>query len=130
MASWYTSALTDALTGELDLETGPVQAVLVSAGYTFSAAHSTLADIPAGAREGTAAVTGVTVSGGVMSANPTTWNAATGDPVKGVALLSNSRLVAWFDDFGAGPGATTLALNGSDVTVNWHSSGVIALQPA
>lgn len=130
MASWYTSALESALSGGLDLPTGPVTAVLVSAGYTFSAGHSALADIPAGAREATAAVSGVSVSGGAVSASPTTFPAATGDPVKGVALLCNGALVAWFDDFGAGPGNTTLALNGSDITVNWHSNGVVALQPA
>lgn len=124
MASWYTSALDSALTGALDLETGPVTAVLVSSGYTFSASHSALADIPSGAREATASVSGVSVSGGVVSADPTTFTAATGDPVKGVAVLCDGALVAWHDDFGAGPGNTTLSLNGSDVTVNWGGGAV------
>lgn len=127
MASWYTPALTAALSGDLDLPSGPVTAVLVSGAYTFSANHSALADIPSGAREATASVTGVSVSGGVMQANPTTFPAAAGDPVKGVALLCDGALVAWFDDFGAGPGSTTLALNGSDVTVNWSGAGLVEL---
>lgn len=127
VASWYTSALDAALTGDLDLEGGAVTAVLVSESYVFSASHTALSDIPAGAREGTASVTGVNVAGGKVTANPTTWTAATGDPVKGIALLCDGALVAWIDDFGAGPGNTTLALNGSDVTANWHTDGIIRL---
>lgn len=127
MASWYTSALNAALTGGLDLETGPVTAVLVSSGYTFNASHTALADIPTAAREATASVLGVSVSGGEVTASPTTWAAATGDPVKGIALLCSDDLVAWIDDFGAGPGNTTLALNGSDITANWHSDGIVRL---
>lgn len=127
MASWYTSALDNALTGQLDLVGGAVTAVLCSAGYTFSASHTALSDIPSGAREATAAVAGVSVVGGEVTASSTTWPAATGDPVKGIALLCDGDLVAWIDDFGAGAGNTTLALNGSDVTANWHSDGIVRL---
>lgn len=128
MAAVYKSALDVMLTDGLDLESATVTAYLVSAGYTPNFdTDTTLTDVPAGSREASATVAGKQVQAGVFTASPTTFENATGSPVKAIVLTSGSQLVAYVDDFGAGPGQTELALNGSDITANWASSGIIAL---
>lgn len=128
MAGVYTSALDAMMTGDLDLTGGTASAYLVSSGYTPNlGTHQTLADVPTEARQATAPVAGRAVSGGVFTASPTTFTAATGDAVTAVVVAVDDQLVAYVDDFGAGPGGTTMPLNGSDVTVNWSSTGILAL---
>lgn len=133
MTQVYPSALGRMLRGELDLLDGTVTAHLVSAGYTPNfAADAALSDIAASHREASAMVTGKAVDVGDptrFTASSTTFPAATGDPVRAVVLECDGYLVAYVDDFGAGAGATTLSLNGSDITVNWSSSGVFTLDP-
>src|SRR5690625_1880079 len=128
MAGVYTAALDSMMTGNLDLTGGTATAYLVSAAYTPNLeTHGVLADVPAGARQASATVSGRSVSGGVFAASPTTFTAATGDDVSAVVVTVDDALVAYVDDFGAGPGGTTLSLNGSDVTVNWAAAGILAL---
>src|SRR5690625_5210490 len=128
MAGVYGTALDKMMTGELDLEGGAATAYLVSAAYTPNLdTHSVIADVPSAARQASAQVSGRDVDGGVFTAAPTTFTAATGDDVSAVVVTVDDQLVAYVDDFGAGPGGTTLSLNGSDVTVNWAASGIVAL---
>ena len=128
MAGVYTAALDSMMTGGLDLTGGTATAYLVSAAYSPNLdTHGAVADIPSAARQASAPVSGRSVSGGVFTASPTTFTAATGDDVSAVVVTVDDQLVAYVDDFGAGPGGTNLSLNGSDVTVNWPGSGIIAL---
>lgn len=128
MAGVYRMALDKMMTGTLDLTGGTATAYLVSAGYSPDlTTHGVTADVPTAARQASATVAGRAVSGGVFSASPTTFTAATGDPVKAVVVEVDGDLVAYVDDFGAGPGGTTLSLNGSDVTINWAPAGIVKL---
>jgi len=128
MAGVYGTALDKMMTGDLDLTGGDATAYLVSAAYTPDlGTHSVVADVPSAARQASAPVAGRSVSAGVFTASPTTFTAATGDDVRAVVVAVGDDLVAYVDDFGAGPGGTTLSLNGSDVTVNWAASGIVAL---
>ena|SRR5690625_4387708 len=128
MAGVYRTALDKMMTGGLDLTGGEATAYLVSAAYSPNLeTHGAIADVPSAARQATASVAGRSVSGGAFAASPTTFTAATGDDVRAVVVAVDGDLVAYVDDFGAGPGGTTLSLNGSDVTVNWPGTGIIAL---
>ena len=128
MAGVYTAALDSMMTGSLDLTGGTATAYLVTGAYTPNLdTHASVSDVPAGARQASATVSGRSVSGGVFAASPTTFTAATGDDVSAVVVTVDDALVAYVDDFGAGPGGTTLSLNGSDVTVNWPGTGIIAV---
>lgn len=127
MAGWYATGLAKALAGDLDTTT--VTAHLVTDGYTYSATHSLLSEVPTGDREATQALASVQVTsdatGAQLEAADTTFSAATGDPVVAVVVEANGDLLFYHDDFGAGAGNTTLPLNGSDVTVQWPG-GVVA----
>jgi len=128
MAGVYTTALDKMMTGGLDLTGGEATAYLVSAAYSPNLeTHGAIADVPSAARQATASVAGRSVSGGAVAASPTTFTAATGDDVRAVVVAVDGDLVAYVDDFGAGPGGTSLSLNGSDVTVNWPGTGIVAL---
>src|SRR5690625_4072883 len=128
MAGVYTAALDSMMTGSLDLTGGTATAYLVSAAYTPNLdTHGAVADIPSAARQASAPVSGRPASGGVFTASPTAFTAASGDAGPAVGVPVADQLVAYVDDFGAGPGGTNLSLNGSDVTVNWPGSGIIAL---
>lgn len=129
MSGVYASAVQSALSGSLDLTTGTVTAYLVTSAYTPDlGAHSTLSDVPSGARQADTDISGVSVEadGSTVrfTANPSVFTAATGDPVTQVVVALGSALVAVVDDFGAGSGNTSLDLNGSDVTITWSVDGV------
>ena len=126
--SVYTAALDGMMTGDIDLTGGTAQAWLVTSAYTPDySTHQSISDVPSGARVLSAPISGRQVTGGVFTASPTTFEAAEGPDVSAVVVEVDGDLVAYVDDFGAGPGQTTLSLNGSDVTVNWAASGIIAL---
>lgn len=64
-----------------------IRVQFVSAGYVYSSAHTSLADIPAGAREGDpAALASKTATGGVLDAADVTVPAVTGDVIVAVVI--------------------------------------------
>jgi hypothetical protein len=79
------------LTGQLDMIDDPIVAVLVSAFYVPSLAHSTLADIPSYARVATSGtLANRTVSSGVFNADTLVVTGVVGDPVTAVVLVKSS----------------------------------------
>jgi len=104
-----------------------LKVVLTDSGYTFSAAHQNLSDIPAGARVATSGnLGGKTYSEGLFDADDVTFAAvAAGDTVTGVALYKDtgsaatSTLIAFWDtDTG---GAISIPTNGGDINLTWDS---------
>lgn len=69
------------LKGDIDLDTATVKIVLVSSGYTYGAAHESLADVGAGTRLATSsALTSITTASGVVDfADPTISGLDTGE---------------------------------------------------
>lgn len=128
MAGVYSAATDGMLTGDIDVINDEVRAWLVTDAYTPNySTHAAIADVPSGARVMSAVVTGKNVTNGRFTANGTTFAAATGPDVTAVVVEADGTLLAYVDDFGAGPGGTTLSLNGSDITVNWPGTGIIAV---
>lgn len=131
MANAFYPAFKEALlAGDVDLADGAVTAVLVdTAGYTFSAAHDALNDIPAGARIGTPQVlAGKTIASGTLNASditfPTVPAGATAEAlVLYVAGASDaaSRLIAYFDTMEGLP----VTPNGGDIDVAWDNAGIL-----
>jgi hypothetical protein len=128
MNALYTSALVALLDGALDLKDGDVRAILVeiAGGYTFSAAHDFLDDVPAGARVGSAvALTGKSITGGVFNASsPITFTTPPdGRQVDAWVLYlhtgteATSMLIAYIDTGYNLP----LQTNGNDVNIQLDS---------
>lgn len=125
MSFIYPSAKDLMMTKQLGLLTDPVLGVLVSAGYTPSVNHASLADIPATTRVAfTGTLTNRSVTNGVFNAYPATASAVYGDDVVAVVLLSysgtdlGSPLIAYLDqspDLPANP-------NGGDMIINWDTT--------
>lgn len=133
----YTPAADGLLHGTLgDLEALDLRAVLVDlADYTFSAAHSTLADIPAGARVATSgAIANLSILGGKLLADDTVIDPVTGDTAEGVAVYIHDAIEAGtvLLDFKSkrSDGTTDIAFtpNGGAVTLDWHdTNGILRL---
>jgi hypothetical protein len=136
----YPKAKEALLSGEIDLTTATVRAILVDgADYTYDAAHEFLDDVPSGARAGnsggTARGDGValgskTVTDGVFDAADATLTAVTGDVSEFVLLYiddgsadATSRLLALIDT------ATGLAItpSGGNIVITWHADGIFEL---
>ncbi len=86
------------LKGEIDLVNNDVVAVLVDAAdYTYSAAHTTMADVPAAARVSvTAPLTGKTVVDGVFDAADSVYPSASGDESEVVIVATGSGSLETF----------------------------------
>jgi len=133
MSGVYASAVQSAFSGGLDLTTGTITAYLVTGNYTPNyGTHSQLSDVSAGYRQADTALSNVSLAvvgtGVALTADSATFAAATGDPVTQVVIAQGNTLIACADSFGAGPGGTTVPLNGSDVTITWDSAGLMTIQ--
>jgi hypothetical protein len=130
----YTAFKQGVLNAEYDLNTASIKVALVRA-YAFSAAHATMADVTAagGVVNGTsAALTNVTITGGVFDADDTTITTTASavnhylivyqaSAVTGGAdvAAASQKLIAYFDT-GTGlpvvPGAGTLSIAWANTT--------------
>jgi len=117
------------LSGTVDLRinspvTMEVKVILVdTADYTYSAAHTVLADVPAGARVAVSgALTGNTVSGGVFDANDVTLASVTGDVAEALVLYlddgATDPLIAYLD---TGYSNLPITPDGGDIVIVWPS---------
>lgn len=118
MSALYDSARQAFLQGDLDWVADDVRVILVdSADYTFSAAHSVIASIPAGARVAVSgSLTGKTATGGVADAADISIPGVVGDSVEALVLYrhSDGALIAYVDGLSLTP-------NGGVVTIEWDS---------
>jgi hypothetical protein len=120
----YPSAKEKFLNNTLNWLTDPVVCVLVgTSDYTFSAAHATLADVPAAARiamSGTLAGRSATL--GVADATDISFGSVTGNLVNAVILCSgtgsSSPLIAYLDQAFSG---LPLNPNGSPISITWDN---------
>ena len=115
MSGTYDSFRENVLKGDRDLD-GTVTAHLLTAAYTFDATDDTTGDLTGVAA--TATVGSKSFTGGRFSSGPVVFTAVTGpNPVVAVAFSVGGNLVAYENDFGAGPGNTSIPLNGSDIQI-------------
>ena len=137
---FYTPFFEGLMKGEFgDLESATIRAIFVNAEgdgtvtYTFSASHSTLADIDATNRGAdVATLTNVVVTGSQLDADPLVFNnvAALATPDKDFdalvlyielgALDTEKRLLMYIDT-GVGITNGTLTPSGGTITVNWDT---------
>lgn len=124
--TFYPKGAQKVISAQINFSTDSIKAVLVPAGYTYSAAHEFLSDL--GSVVGTAqTLTSKTVDGGVFdAADPDFGAIAPGSTVKGVVLYkdtgvaSTSPLLVYFDDVTGFPFST----NGGTVSVPWSSGAL------
>ena len=117
----------------VDMNTDTVKVALIS-GYTYNAAHKYLSDATgAGATviaTSPALASPTVVNGTFDAADATCAAVAAGSTVTAIlvykdsGLATTSTLVAHIDKAQDGTTALSLATNGSDITVQFHASGI------
>src|SRR5262245_33819904 len=105
---------------------GTLKAILVdTALYTYSAAHEFLSSVAAGARVATSgAMTGVTITAGVVDADDVTFSLVSGASAEAIILVldsgveATSRLVVYLDS-----GYTNLPVTpgGGNIQIAWDN---------
>lgn len=112
----YPAFATAAYTKKIDWVNDSVSGYLMdTADYTYSAAHTVLADLTVAGREEVVALTGKSVTAGVLDGGNSTWPTATGDGIEAIVVVDTTFdcLCLYYD-----LGATTL-LNGGDIVATW-----------
>lgn len=120
---FYPKGAQKLLSGAINFPADTIKAVLVPAGYTFSAAHEYVSEL--GTVVGTAqTLTTKTVTNGVFDADDVAYTAlAAGNTVQAVVLYKDSGnagtspLIAFFDEVTGFPFAT----NGGDLSIPWSN---------
>ncbi len=126
----FTSAKEGLISGEIDLNTAVIKAMLVR-GYTFDATDKFVADLSGATVNGTsAALSGVSITGGVFDATDTTITTVASAVDHGLVLFQSSavtggadvatsaqRLIAYYD---TGSGLPIQPGTG-DVAVTWSN---------
>ena len=117
-------------TANNNLSAGTVKVALVTAGYTYSAAHQFYSSVTASV-VGTPQTIGTkTFTTGIFSGGNVTFTAVTGAQVVALVIYidtgtaATSPLVAFLDT-----GVTGLPItpNGGNITITWSGSGIFAL---
>lgn len=125
----YPSARELYLTAGLDWATDDVRVVLCDSGYTYSASHDFLDDVPGGARLAVSgSLTGKTTTDGVADADDVTFpTVAAGDTVTSLIIYKHtgtdatSDLILYMDETAAGAVINRLT-DGNDIVVRWSNS--------
>lgn len=122
----YTAAKTGLLT-TTNLLTGTVDAYLVGPGYTYDASHTNISSVAEADRKGPVALASKTVVDGVFRAAGVTFTGVASPPttVSHVVLTLGTAPLVYVALL---PGALTL--NGSNVTLTWHTDGIIRVLDA
>lgn len=115
----YPAALDAFLSGALDITTAALRAQLIGSGYTYSATHTSTADL-ADTIASPVAVTGAAVSGGVVTIDPITFPAVpTGDTIAGVVVYQLAGLLVCHIDEGADTVPMAIATDDGDITMTF-----------
>lgn len=126
----YTTAKEKFMNGQINLTGDVIKVVLIDdADYTYSASHSTLADVPAAARVGTSpALASKTTANAVFDADDTTIPNVTGDIFEVCILYveggsdATSHLICYYDNFPA------LQPNGGNVDIRFSDTTAKIIQ--
>lgn len=118
------------LQADLDVIADNIKCVLVTSGYTFSAAHDFLDDVGAGTRIATSGnLASKTATTGYFDSADVTFTAVAGGSTiaglwlyKDTGVEATSYLIAWYDT-NAASSAISVATNGGDITVAPNASG-------
>lgn len=132
MAHIYGSFKAQALTSGGQLDVNEVFALLVDLEeYTFSSAHTSLANVPASARVATSnPLTAKTFVGGVFDAGDTNFSSVTGDVSEALILYASALGVAngtYLVAYLSGNGDVTglpVTPNGGNIAVQWDAAGI------
>lgn len=126
----YTAALGKFLDADIDWSASDIKAVLVTSGYTFSAAHTSLSDVDAGDRLATSGnFSSKTSTGGVADATDVTFLSVAASTIDGMVIYHDtgvegtSTLICYLD---GGDFPETLAAL-SHVTIQFHASGIFSI---
>ena len=116
----YTDFKEELLKGTHDLLNDTIKVVLIDAAdYTFSAAHTQLSQVAAGAQVASATLAGVSVTNGVVDASDTTVSSVSGDEFEAVILYNdtdaNDALICYIDSI------TATTPNGNDILITWDN---------
>lgn len=116
------------LLSDYNLLTDTVNAYLIGSGYTPASGHAAVSDLSSGDPRGPEVLSDKSVTDGVFKAAPTAWTAVAA-PGAGTAIVLavGTNLLLYVNDFGDGPGQTSLTYNGSDIIATWPSTGVLAI---
>lgn len=126
----FDSAKEAFLSGDIDMLTDTIRAVLIDTGtYTFNAAHDNYDDLTGIVGTESAALTGKTVTDGTFDADDISFLAVTGNTAEAIVLFKDTgnpatdALILYIDT------ATGLPVtpNGGDINVAWSASGIFDL---
>ncbi len=126
MNAIYPSAKQLLLEGGLNWLTDPIFGILIDTrNYTFSLAHSSLADVDEGAfLVSSQVMAGRTAAGGVADADDLSFSAYTGAPATALLLVKDggtalqSKLLAYFDSLAGLP----YVPDGNPILVTWDNA--------
>jgi hypothetical protein len=120
---WYPLGLSHFAKGDIAYLSDTIKAMLVTSGYTYSAAHEFVSDIGGGniVARGPALGTKTVGSGGILNAASEVLTAVSGSAVAAVILYKDTGVDATSELLIIWDTATGLPLtpNGGDVTINW-----------
>jgi hypothetical protein len=121
-------------TDRIDWDSDTIKMVAVDSGYTFSAAHTNLGQVSAGARIYTVTLATALVSPGKMDAtDPAAQTPAAGDTIiayiiyKEGASESASWLISYHDTFATGQ-PIDIDTSGAAIITNFHTDGLVVLR--
>lgn len=126
MSSIYDAARESFLKGLIDFSTDSIRAKLVSTAYTYSASHSTVADVAASTLSTSPALTSKTTTAGVANAASVTFTAVPGG-TDGKAIVlyqhvagdNTDKIICYIDQ--TSDSSLPVTPNGGDIIVNWDT---------
>lgn len=126
MSSIYDAARESFLKGLIDFSTDSIRAKLVSTAYTYSASHSTVADVAASTLSTSPALTSKTTTAGVANAASVTFTAVPGG-ADGKAIVlyqhvagdNTDKIICYIDQ--TSDSSLPVTPNGGDIIVNWDT---------
>jgi hypothetical protein len=128
----YPTALAAFLSGQIDYPANTVKVLAVRDTYDYNATHTTLADIPSGARVAAADLSGKAVVGGTATASPVVLAAGTGDVISALVIYQDtgseatSRLIAHVGKR-ADLVPISVLTNATPLTITWPNSIVFTI---
>jgi hypothetical protein len=124
MASAFYEPFLEQIQQGLDLATTDLKLIFVDdADYTFDVTDEFVSDLGAGLGPESNLLTSKTFTNGVFDAADALFPGAAGDEMEAVVVATHTgnpateRVCAYLDDL-------TVILNGGDVNVIWHASGI------